>query len=164
MKGAVASGALMTLLLTGCGSSITHLPPDTSSTATLSTIPFTATNNSTPPNANTPFEEWKRRGIDAWGKIQQAWDDMGPALSARDSPRIQAACRRVGEAGRELGASLPTPVPQATELLQKALDEFAGAERKCQTFGARVNGADIEEFNADIARGGQYMTSAAQAW
>lgn len=159
MKRAVAFVTLMIIFLTGCGPSTTDVPA-----AVPSTVHLTPTRSSTPPAPTTNLvEQWRRRGTETWGAIQEAWDDMAPALGSRDFPKIQAACRQIGDVSRQFGALLPTPEPDATELLRKALAEFTAAELKCQTFGPGLSNADIAEFNDHIEQAGKYMMSAGQA-
>jgi hypothetical protein len=74
---------------------------------------------------------WGTKATPAFQAIHQAMVSLGNALQSSDVNAMQAACRQLGSAGAQFGATLPSPQQAITDEAQAAVNEINAATSAC---------------------------------
>lgn len=98
------------------------------------------------------MKAWEIRFNDAMRDLTYSLSRMTNAIQAGDFGTTQAACERVGQSGKELGAALPAYNQQVTNEVQTMVSEIAAAHRACQDFKPTMSPAQFNQFVTDLNR------------
>jgi hypothetical protein len=94
--------------------------------------------------------------------IQTAMQTMTTAVKAQDFDSLKAACGQLGDAGRRLGATLPSRDPGLTSEIQAAVDDIATASSSCTTLGPGSGQGDLSVVTSPLNDATAHLSKAEQ--
>lgn len=141
--------------LAACGPGIPNPFPKTktvTATATPSTTPTTSQQDA--------VGAWWETTRVAAQELGDAMDKMGRAANHEDPTTLGITCQEAHDAVEKFREHLPSPDPQLTAQLEKALGDYDAAARICTTAMENGNLDDLKQAGALICEGNTYMNNA----
>ena len=140
--------------LAACGPGIPNPFPKTK------TVTATATPTTSTTSQQDAIEAWWETTRVAAQELGDAMDKMGTAADREDPTTLGITCQEAHDAVEKFREHQPSPDPQLTAQLEKALSDYDAAARICTTAMENGNLDDLKQAGALICEGNTYMNNA----
>ena len=159
-SGVFAAGAAALV----AGGLLSHAPvsaPERTATAEVELIATTPSNTSQVKKQINDQKKWGDKTSSALSQLGTALKDFQTALDAKDYDSLQAACGRIGVAGRAISSALPAPSAAVTDPLTAAAANFRSVGSQCGSLTAEA-GTDVVQGVVNELQVGMSNVQAAQ--
>jgi hypothetical protein len=154
---AAVCGALIAipLALSGCGSNTTTVETHT----VTATAEPTTTTTTTPPLRDM-ISAWHQETLAPMQELGDAMGKISTASKAGDLTTMGITCQRAHDATEQLQQHMPSPDPDLTAALQKAISDYNSAMQICTTAVENNNLTDFAQGSDLLSEANNYLDTA----
>jgi hypothetical protein len=142
------------LALSGCGTNTTTVETHT---VTATAEPTTTT---TTPPLRDAVSAWQQETLAPMQELGDAMDKISNASKAGDLTTMGITCQHAHDATEQLQQHMPSPDPDLTAALQKAISDYNSATQICTTAVENNNLTDFAQGSDLLGEANNYMDTA----